>query len=129
LQAYGKEEFFDNDDLFKERRRMLSDGASQLYPREDMVEEKFDIFCDSRFSLTEPKFLRICTVDPVFKLVGIKKILKMVIKMPQADGLLVQGKEDFWNCKNSKRFTLEASTEGIEHKLKLLDEFFEGSRG
>jgi hypothetical protein len=69
--AYGKAEFFDNDDSMKERRRMLSDGASQLSCLEQMVEQKFDIVCDSRFSLSEPKFLRIYTADPVFKLVGI----------------------------------------------------------
>ncbi|MED5596344.1 hypothetical protein [Janthinobacterium sp. P210006] len=31
---------------------------------------------------------------------------------------------EFWDYKNSRRFTLEASIEGIEHNLKLLDEFF-----
>lgn len=30
---------------------------------------------------------------------------------------------EFWDYKNSERFTLEASTEGIEINLKLLDEF------
>ncbi|WP_157900234.1 hypothetical protein [Rhodoferax koreensis] len=32
---------------------------------------------------------------------------------------------EFWDYKNSQRFTLEASTEGIEQNLKLLDEFLE----
>lgn len=31
--------------------------------------------------------------------------------------------EEFWDYENSQRFTLEASTEGIERNLKLLDEF------
>jgi hypothetical protein len=31
---------------------------------------------------------------------------------------------DFWSYENSKRFKIEASTEAIEHNLKLLDEFF-----
>lgn len=30
---------------------------------------------------------------------------------------------DFWNYENSQRFSLEASTEAIDHNLKLLDEF------
>lgn len=30
---------------------------------------------------------------------------------------------EFWNYKNSQRFTLEATTEGLEFNLKLLDEF------
>jgi hypothetical protein len=31
---------------------------------------------------------------------------------------------DFWSYENSERFTLEASTEGVVHNLKLLDEFW-----
>ena len=30
---------------------------------------------------------------------------------------------DFWSYANSERFTLEASTEGVERNLALLDEF------
>jgi len=30
---------------------------------------------------------------------------------------------EFWDYKNAGRFTLEASTEGVEQNLKLLDEF------
>jgi hypothetical protein len=30
---------------------------------------------------------------------------------------------DFWDYENSQRFSLDASTEAIEHNLKLLDEF------
>ena len=33
------------------------------------------------------------------------------------------GASDFWSYENSDRFTLEATTEGVEHNLKLLDEF------
>jgi hypothetical protein len=34
------------------------------------------------------------------------------------------GPADFWSYENSERFTLEASTEGIERNLALLDEFW-----
>ena len=30
---------------------------------------------------------------------------------------------DFWNYENSKKFSLEASTEAVVHNLRLLDEF------
>jgi hypothetical protein len=30
---------------------------------------------------------------------------------------------DFWDYPNSQRFRIEASTEAVEHNLKLLDEF------
>lgn len=30
---------------------------------------------------------------------------------------------DFWSYKDSQRFTLDASTEGVEKNLRLLDEF------
>jgi hypothetical protein len=30
---------------------------------------------------------------------------------------------DFWDYENPQRFSLDASTEAIEHNLKLLDEF------
>lgn len=33
------------------------------------------------------------------------------------------GPADFWSFKDSERFTLEASTEGVKHNLALLDEF------
>lgn len=33
------------------------------------------------------------------------------------------GPSDFWSYENSQRFTLEASTEGVEKNLRLLDEF------
>ncbi|MDP5007643.1 MAG: hypothetical protein NWQ13_01240 [Glaciimonas sp.] len=33
------------------------------------------------------------------------------------------GAADFWSYENWKRFTIEASTEGIEQNLALLDEF------
>jgi hypothetical protein len=29
----------------------------------------------------------------------------------------------FWDYENAQRFTLEATTEGIDHNLRLLDEF------
>lgn len=31
---------------------------------------------------------------------------------------------EFWSPKEANRFTLEASTEGVEQNLRLLDEFF-----
>jgi hypothetical protein len=34
---------------------------------------------------------------------------------------------DFWSYENLERFTMEATTEGVEKNLALLDEFF-GSR-
>jgi hypothetical protein len=34
---------------------------------------------------------------------------------------------DFWDYKNSQRFSLEASTEAIVQNLKLLDEFLENA--
>lgn len=33
------------------------------------------------------------------------------------------GPADFWSYKDSERFTLEASTEGVQKNLELLDEF------
>lgn len=33
------------------------------------------------------------------------------------------GPADFWSYENSERFTMEASTEGVEKNLRLLDEF------
>jgi len=30
---------------------------------------------------------------------------------------------DFWSYEDSERFTLEATTDGVEHNLALLDEF------
>ncbi len=33
------------------------------------------------------------------------------------------GPADFWSYEASQRFTLEASTDGVERNLKLLDEF------
>jgi hypothetical protein len=33
------------------------------------------------------------------------------------------GAADFWSYENLQRFTIEASTEGVEHNLALLDEF------
>jgi hypothetical protein len=32
---------------------------------------------------------------------------------------------DFWDYKNSQRFTLEASTDAVSYNLNLLDEFFD----
>lgn len=36
------------------------------------MEGKFDVFCSSKFSLAEPRFLRVCSVDPVMRLIGNK---------------------------------------------------------
>jgi hypothetical protein len=33
------------------------------------------------------------------------------------------GAADYWSYENSQRFTIEASTEGVERNLALLDEF------
>jgi hypothetical protein len=34
------------------------------------------------------------------------------------------GAADYWSYENFQRFTIEASTEGVEHNLALLDEFW-----
>lgn len=37
------------------------------------MDDKYDIYCITKFSFSEPRFTRICLVDPILRLIGDKK--------------------------------------------------------
>ena len=54
--------------------------------------------------------------------IGVDREINMGV-LALAIGPYYFGAADFWSYKDSERFTLEATTEGVEKNLGLLDEF------
>jgi hypothetical protein len=68
-----------------------------------VMTDKFDVYCMTRFSFAEPRFARVCKVDPVIKLIAVSSIINedsyLDISVSQA--------EAFWFAKVLKRLGVD----------------------